>query len=70
MEETTLLRINTPTASKRFYLFVRGNLHTTIICVAFNYFSENARLYTKYTLDVRRTLIGSRSNNTSDAINK
>ena len=69
--------INTATASKRFYLFVRGNPHITITRVAFNHFPENARLYPfpcyrKYTLDVRRT--GSASNqeqnNTGDAINK
>ena len=70
--------INTATASKRFYLFVRGNPHTTITRVAFNHFPENARLYPypcyrKYTLDVRRAGPSSNQeqrNNTSDAINK
>ena len=70
--------IHTATASKRFYLFVRGNPHTTITRVALNHFPENARLYPypcyrKYTLDVRRTGPSSnqeQSNNTGDAINK
>lgn len=70
--------INTVMASKRFYLFVRGNPHTTITRVAFSHFPENARLYPfpcyrKYTLDARRTGPASnqeQSSNTSDAINK
>lgn len=70
--------INTATASKRFYLFVRGNPHTTITRVAFNHFPENARLYPypcyrKYTLDVRRTGPSSnqeQNNSTGDSINK